>query len=115
MTALSTPEQPVADLDEAVDEPALDGTLAEDEDGEELELAAARKAAQDAITVDPVRDYLKRIGRVPLLTAEEEVEISQRIEAGLYAVHKLAEAGELPVQLRRDLSWVVRDLSLIHI
>jgi RNA polymerase primary sigma factor len=115
MTVLSTTEQPVADLDEAVDDPTAEDGDATDAPGDEaaedhaVELAAARKAAQDAITVDPVRDYLKRIGRVRLLTAEEEVEISQRIEAGLYAEHKLAQAGDLPVSVRRDLSWVVRD------
>ena len=43
---------------------------------------------------DPVRQYLKEIGRVPLLTAVEEVALSERIEAGLYAAHKVSQVTE---------------------
>jgi RNA polymerase primary sigma factor len=61
-----------------------------------------------AVTTDLVRAYLKEIGRVPLLTAVQEVELSQRIEAGLFARHKLEEKG-LSAAYRRDLEWLVRD------
>ena len=55
------------------------------------DLRAARVA--DGATADPVRDYLKQIGKVPLLTARQEVELAKRIEAGLFAEEKLAGGG----------------------
>jgi RNA polymerase primary sigma factor len=61
-----------------------------------------------AATTDLVRAYLKEIGKVPLLTAVQEVELSQRIEAGLFARHKLEEKGVSP-SYRRDLEWLVQD------
>src|SRR5690242_21821150 len=51
-------------------------------------LPAARVAAPGA-SADPVRDYLRQIGKVPLLTARQEVELAKRIEAGLFASQKL--------------------------
>ena len=50
----------------------------------------AQVAAAGA-TADPVKDYLKQIGKVPLLNAEQEVELAKRIEAGLFAEEKLAD------------------------
>jgi RNA polymerase primary sigma factor len=47
-----------------------------------------------ATPADPVRDYLDAIGRTPLLSAAEEVELSKRIEAGVYAAHLLAESDQ---------------------
>src|SRR5690348_10092314 len=61
-----------------------------------------------APTTDLVRAYLKEIGKVPLLTAVQEVELSQRIEAGLFATHKLRQP-RLSAGLRRDLEWLVKD------
>ena len=60
-------------------------------------------------TADPVKDYLKQIGKVALLNAELEVELAKRIEAGLFAEEKLATAKSLAPAERRDLSWVVKD------
>nr|WP_119697654.1 RNA polymerase sigma factor [Microbacterium halotolerans] len=62
-------------------------------------------------TADPVKDYLKQIGKVPLLNAAEEVDLAMRIEAGLFAEDKLAKlsAAEKTGQLGLDLQWVVRD------
>jgi RNA polymerase primary sigma factor len=60
------------------------------------------------VSADLVRAYLKEIGRVPLLSAIEEVELSQRIEAGLFAAHKLAEGTGLNARMRRDLDTIVR-------
>ena len=60
-------------------------------------------------TADPVKDYLKQIGKVPLLNAVEEVELALRIEAGLFAEEKLATTKSLPKQLERELRWVARD------
>ena len=62
-------------------------------------------------TADPVKDYLKQIGKVPLLNAAEEVELAMRIEAGLFAEEKLSHmsAAEKTTQLGLDLQWVARD------
>ncbi|MBN9181053.1 MAG: RNA polymerase sigma factor [Microbacterium sp.] len=62
-------------------------------------------------TADPVKDYLKQIGKVPLLNAAEEVELAMRIEAGLFAEEKLSHmsAAEKATQLGLDLQWVARD------
>ncbi|MDV3209086.1 MAG: RNA polymerase sigma factor, partial [Rhodococcus ruber] len=73
----------------------------------------ARKDAELTASADSVRAYLKQIGKVALLNAEEEVELAKRIEAGLYATYRLqeyADKGEkLPVAQRRDLNWICRD------
>ena len=62
-------------------------------------------------TADPVKDYLKQIGKVPLLNAAEEVELAMRIEAGLFAEEKLSHMtpAEKSSQLGLDLQWVARD------
>ncbi|MBG6108009.1 RNA polymerase sigma factor [Frigoribacterium sp. CG_9.8] len=62
-------------------------------------------------TADPVKDYLKQIGKVALLNAAEEVELAMRIEAGLFAEDKLADMtpAELKSQLGRELNWVAKD------
>ena len=60
-------------------------------------------------TADPVKDYLKQIGKVPLLNAAEEVELAMRIEAGLFAEDKLATTSRIEKQLKRELVWVARD------
>jgi len=60
-------------------------------------------------TADPVKDYLKQIGKVALLNAELEVELAKRIEAGLFAEEKLATTKKLSPSERRDLNWVVKD------
>jgi RNA polymerase primary sigma factor len=54
---------------------------------------------------DQVREYLKQVSRVPGLTAEQEAELAQRIEAGLAAEQKLAERDELTASERVDLEW----------
>jgi RNA polymerase primary sigma factor len=60
-------------------------------------------------TADPVKDYLKQIGKVALLNAELEVELAKRIEAGLFAEEKLATDKKLSKEMIRDLRWVVKD------
>src|ERR1700722_11340401 len=73
------------------------------------DLPAARVSVAGA-TADAVKDYLKQIGKVPLLSAEQEVDLARRIEAGLYAEAKLAESGETPPSdARLDLAWVAED------
>ncbi|WP_282824333.1 RNA polymerase sigma factor [Gulosibacter sediminis] len=60
-------------------------------------------------TADPVKDYLKQIGKVPLLDAAEEVDLAMRIEAGLYAEDKLLRQPDIEAKLKRELKWIVRD------
>ncbi len=73
------------------------------------DLPAAQVAVAGA-TADPVKDYLKQIGKVPLLNAEQEVELAKRIEAGLFAEEKLAEgARQLATDARIDLEWIAED------
>ena len=84
------------------DEPSVSG---DDDEG----LPAARVAAVGA-TADPVKDYLKQIGRVRLLSAGQEVELAKRIEAGLFAGQKLADGSQdLSVEARTDLEQVTED------
>jgi len=83
-------------------------------DDEESEaLKQARRDAELTASADSVRAYLKQIGKVPLLNAEQEVALAKRIEAGLYASERLRavdDGGErLPTQLARDLGWISRD------
>jgi RNA polymerase primary sigma factor len=72
------------------------------------DLPAAQVAVAGA-TADPVKDYLKQIGKVPLLNAEQEVELAKRIEAGLFAEEKLAEAAGMSTDARIDLEWIAED------
>jgi RNA polymerase primary sigma factor len=88
-------------------EESQDGPLVSGEDGEDF---PAARVADAGATADPVKDYLKQIGRVPLLTAGQEVELAKRIEAGLFAGHKLAEGSrDLSADARIDLEQVAED------
>ncbi|MGI8721319.1 MAG: RNA polymerase sigma factor [Geodermatophilaceae bacterium] len=90
-----------------------------DEEEESEALRQARKDAEMTASADSVRAYLKQIGKVALLNAEEEVDLAKRIEAGLYAAERLRQTDEaksagkkgeqVSPQLRRDLNWIVRD------
>src|SRR5256885_930185 len=72
--------------------------------------AAAPRVAAAGATADPVKDYLAQIGRVPLLTAGQEVELAKRIEAGLFAEEKLTGgSGVLRAGQRVDLERVAED------
>jgi len=86
---------------------SLDEPLGSGDDDEDL--PAARVAAAGA-SADPVKDYLRQIGRVPLLTARQEVELARRIEAGLFAAEKLAGgSGMLRADQSMDLEEVAAD------
>ncbi|MCD2261949.1 RNA polymerase sigma factor [Dietzia aurantiaca] len=88
------------------------GDFVWDEDESEA-LRQARKDAELTASADSVRAYLKQIGKVALLNAEEEVELAKRIEAGLYStwwMTQVAERGEkLTTAQRRDYKWIERD------
>ncbi|MFF2082343.1 RNA polymerase sigma factor [Nocardia sp. NPDC058176] len=101
-----------ADTAEPTEKDKASGDFVWDEEESEA-LRQARKDAELTASADSVRAYLKQIGKVALLNAEEEVELAKRIEAGLFAAEKMrefAEAGEkLSVTTRRDFNWIVRD------
>jgi len=90
-----------------------------DEEEESEALRQARKDAEMTASADSVRAYLKQIGKVALLNAEEEVDLAKRIEAGLYAAERIRQTEEAKAvgkkgeqvspQLRRDLNWILRD------
>jgi len=100
------------DVAEPSDKDKASGDFVWDEEESEA-LRQARKDAELTASADSVRAYLKQIGKVALLNAEEEVELAKRIEAGLYATQKMTEVVErgkkLPVQQRRDMTWICRD------
>ena len=106
---------PAAEDDEIVEPSEKDkasGDFVWDEEESEA-LRQARKDAELTASADSVRAYLKQIGKVALLNAEEEVELAKRIEAGLYATQlmgEVADRGEkLPAAQRRDMAWICRD------
>jgi RNA polymerase primary sigma factor len=114
-----------AAVDETAEEGATDDEISEPSekdkasgdfvwDEEESEaLRQARKDAELTASADSVRAYLKQIGKVALLNAEEEVELAKRIEAGLYATQLMQEAAEknekMAAAQRRDMAWICRD------
>jgi RNA polymerase primary sigma factor len=112
----ATGADPQAVEDDEIAEPTekdkASGDFVWDEEESEA-LRQARKDAELTASADSVRAYLKQIGKVALLNAEEEVELAKRIEAGLYATQlmsEFAEKGEkLPAAQRRDMSWICRD------
>jgi RNA polymerase primary sigma factor len=67
------------------------------------------RLTSDGASIDPVRDYLKVIGRVRLLSAAQEVDLAKRIEAGLFAEQKLTEEPDLDPAFRRELEILVED------
>ncbi len=106
---------PAAEDDEIAEPSEKDkasGDFVWDEEESEA-LRQARKDAELTASADSVRAYLKQIGKVALLNAEEEVELAKRIEAGLYATQmmtEIAERGEkMPAAQRRDMAWICRD------
>ncbi|WP_129360924.1 MULTISPECIES: RNA polymerase sigma factor [Micrococcaceae] len=125
---VSLVEGPAAEEEtDAVDELETEKQGDEDPDREEKKTVAARgngfvisttddddEPAQRVIapgaTADPVKDYLKQIGKVSLLNAEQEVDLAMRIEAGLYAEHKLKDNKDsLSAKERKELRWVIHD------
>ena len=69
----------------------------------------APTVVQAGATADPVKDYLKQIGRVALLNAEQEVELAKRIEAGLFAEERLSSETGMSPKAKRELWWIAED------
>jgi len=96
---------------------AQDPTLKEEEDESKGFVISAADDTDEPIqqvmvagaTADPVKDYLKQIGKVPLLNAEMEVELAKRIEAGLFSEEKLAKGGKMSDKLHEELEWISED------
>ncbi|SMH37909.1 RNA polymerase primary sigma factor [Rathayibacter oskolensis] len=102
-----TPETPAVAV-AAPAEPLPSGALVLSFGGDDDEVPVYSTAITGA-TADPVKDYLKQIGKVALLNAAEEVELAMRIEAGLFAEDKLANTSDLSPELVRELRWVAKD------
>ncbi|MFJ9828633.1 RNA polymerase sigma factor [Streptomyces sp. NPDC101160] len=92
--------------DEEETEGESKGFVLSDEDEDD---APAQQVAVAGATADPVKDYLKQIGKVPLLNAEQEVELAKRIEAGLFAEDKLANSDKIAPKLKRELEIIAED------
>ncbi|WP_460468355.1 RNA polymerase sigma factor [Calidifontibacter terrae] len=71
--------------------------------------APAQQVMVAGATADPVKDYLKQIGKVALLNAEQEVELAKRIEAGLFAEEKLNSGEKIDMTFKRELWWIAQD------
>ncbi len=71
--------------------------------------APAQQVATAGATADPVKDYLKQIGKVALLNAEQEVELAKRIEAGLFAEERLNSGEKIEPKLHREFRWIAED------
>lgn len=81
----------------------------QDEDGQEVDRGSRRNQTNDNPSADLVRVYLNGIGKTALLSAEDEVELAQTIEVGLYAEYKLANAEKLTRAEKRDLKILARE------
>jgi len=93
-----------------------DPTIEEDEKEASFVVSAAddtdepeQQVMVAGATADPVKDYLKQIGKVPLLNAEMEVELAKRIEAGLFSEEKLAKGGKVSAKVHEELEWIAED------
>jgi RNA polymerase primary sigma factor len=107
----------LADVVEAVEvvEPVAAAADADDAEEEETEVVVeddgepTPQLVSAGATADPVKDYLKQIGKVPLLNAEQEVELAKRIEAGLFAEEKLNSGEKLTPKYRKEFDWIAED------
>ena len=82
------------------------GFVIRDDDEED---APAQTVVTAGATADPVKDYLKQIGKVALLNAEQEVELAKRIEAGLFGEERLNSGDKIDMKLKRELWWIAQD------
>ena len=97
------PRKPAAAAEEESDDA---GFVIRDDDEED---APAQQVVTAGATADPVKDYLKQIGKVALLNAEQEVELAKRIEAGLFAEERLNSGDKIDMKLKRELWWIAQD------
>jgi RNA polymerase primary sigma factor len=88
------------------EEESTGGFVIRDDDEDD---APAQQVVTAGATADPVKDYLKQIGKVALLNAEQEVELAKRIEAGLFAEERLNSGDKIEQKLKRELWWIAQD------
>jgi RNA polymerase primary sigma factor len=93
------------DRGEELDEEGVAFVVSDENDADE----PAAQVTQVGATADPVKDYLRQIGKVPLLNAEQEVALAKRIEAGLFAEEKLNSVEQLGPELRREMAIIAED------
>ncbi|MFC6006175.1 RNA polymerase sigma factor [Angustibacter luteus] len=98
-----TPAEPAEG--EAAEDVEETGFVITDDDDD----APAQQVATAGATADPVKDYLKQIGKVALLNAEQEVELAKRIEAGLFAEERLNSGAKIEPKFKRELWWIAQD------
>ncbi|WP_347350434.1 RNA polymerase sigma factor [Intrasporangium sp.] len=91
---------------EGAEESEESGFVIRDDDEDD---APAQQVVTAGATADPVKDYLKQIGKVALLNAEQEVELAKRIEAGLFAEEQLNSGDKIEMKLKRELWWIAQD------
>ena len=106
--------EPVADLVDIADDEDEEPVVAQDSDNLIIsDVDDTDEPVQQVITAgataDPVKDYLKQIGKVPLLNAEEEVDLAKRIEAGLFSEELLATRGPFKDRRQGDYEWIAED------
>jgi len=87
------------------DDEAVTGFVISGEDDD----APVQQVMTAGATADPVKDYLKQIGKVALLNAEQEVDLAKRIEAGLFAEEKIGSGDKMAPKARRELEWIAND------
>ncbi|WP_106298204.1 RNA polymerase sigma factor [Knoellia remsis] len=92
--------------DAAPESETAGGFVLRDDDEED---APVQQVVTAGATADPVKDYLKQIGKVALLNAEQEVELAKRIEAGLFAEERLNSGDKIEMKLKRELWWIAQD------
>ena len=108
-----------SEADDKGNQPRVVDLKAEDATGNEENAFTLKASEEDdapaqtvmtaGATADPVKDYLKQIGRVALLNAELEVELATRVEAGLFAEYKLSTEKKLDKKFKRELEFIVED------
>ncbi|MGN8245373.1 RNA polymerase sigma factor [Cellulomonas soli] len=96
-------KKPAAAAEEESEDKGFVYSDADDDD------APAQQVVTAGATADPVKDYLKQIGKVALLNAEQEVELAKRIEAGLFAEERLNSGAPMEPKSRRELEWIAGD------
>ncbi|MDP9219806.1 MAG: RNA polymerase sigma factor, partial [Actinomycetota bacterium] len=99
-------EADATEVEEAAETGKQEGAFVLSDDEED---APAQQVATAGATADPVKDYLKQIGKVALLNAEQEVELAKRIEAGLFAEERLNSGSKIDSKHKRELWWIKED------
>ncbi|WP_236683410.1 RNA polymerase sigma factor [Demequina sediminicola] len=109
--ASDVPEE--RELEEPDEEPKKPSNTDDEKSGYVLRTgdddAPVQQVTTAGATADPVKDYLKQIGKVALLNAEQEVDLAKRIEAGLFAEEKLASGEKIAPKMRTELQWIAND------